>query len=48
MIVHHEPITPIFARAMGHYAYLLRSPDLDHLQEAIDFILALRPPPGAE
>jgi hypothetical protein len=48
LVVHHETITPIFARAMGHYAYLLRSPDLEHLQEAIDFILALRSASGSE
>jgi phosphoribosylaminoimidazole carboxylase (NCAIR synthetase) len=46
MVVHHEQIAPIFARAMGHHAYLLRSPDLAHLEEAIDFVLALRPPPS--
>jgi hypothetical protein len=42
LIVHHEPITPIFARAMGHHAYLMRSPDRATLQEGIDFVLALR------
>lgn len=42
LIVHHEPIRPVFARAMGHHAYLMRSPDLDTLQTGIDYILALR------
>lgn len=41
-IVHHEPIPPVFARAMGNYAYLVRSPHMDKLQEAIDYILALK------
>ena len=39
LIVHHEPIAPAFARAMGNYAYLLRAPDLADVQQAIDFIL---------
>ncbi|MBN2005275.1 MAG: ATP-grasp domain-containing protein [Anaerolineae bacterium] len=39
LLVHHEPIAPVLARAMGNYAYLLRSPDLPELREAIDFIL---------
>ena len=39
-IIHHEPIPPVFARAMGNYAYLVRSPDMDELQQAIDYILA--------
>jgi hypothetical protein len=41
-IIHHEPIPPIFARAMGNYAYLVRSPDMAKLQQAIDNILALK------
>ena len=39
-IIHHEPIPPVFARAMGNHAYLVRSPDMDELQQAIDYILA--------
>jgi hypothetical protein len=39
LLVHHEPVTPAFARAMGNYAYLLRSPDLAELLAAIDYIL---------
>ncbi|HNT75873.1 MAG TPA: ATP-grasp domain-containing protein [Anaerolineae bacterium] len=39
LLIHHEPVTPAFARAMGNYAYLLRSPDLAELLTAIDFIL---------
>ena len=41
-IIHHEPIPPIFTRAMGNYAYLLRSPFMENLQQAIDFILVLK------
>ena len=41
-IVHHEPIPPVFARAMGNYAYLVRSPHMEKLQEAIDYILAIK------
>ena len=40
-IIHHEPIPSLFVRAMGNYAYLVRSPEMDKLQIAIDFILAL-------
>lgn len=39
VIVHQEPINRVFARAMGDYAYLVRPPDLDEVQEAVDFIL---------
>jgi biotin carboxylase len=39
LIVHHESIAPVFARAMGNYGYLVRSPDMNVLQEAIEFIL---------
>lgn len=42
LIVHHEPISPIFSAAIGQYGYLLRSPDLDELQQAIAGILAVR------
>jgi hypothetical protein len=41
VLVHHEPVPPVFARAMGHHAYVLRSPDRAVLQNAIDYILAL-------
>ncbi len=41
-IVHHEPIPPVFARAMGNYVYVLRSPHMEKLQEAIDYILAIK------
>lgn len=38
LLVHHEPVSPVFSRAMGDYAYLVRSPDFDELMQAIDFI----------
>jgi hypothetical protein len=28
-IIHHQPMAPMFHRAMGAYAYLIRTPDLD-------------------
>ncbi|MFN2284860.1 MAG: acetyl-CoA carboxylase biotin carboxylase subunit family protein [Anaerolineae bacterium] len=37
-MAHHEPISPVFARAMGDYAYLVRSPDFDTLMSAIEYI----------
>jgi len=42
LIVQHEAISPVLAPAIGDYAYLLRSPDLEILQDAISAILALR------
>jgi len=39
LLVHQQPISPIFARAMGDYAYVVRSPDLDEIKAASDFIL---------
>jgi hypothetical protein len=41
MIVHHQPMSPIFGPVMGHYAYLLRSPDEADVREAIRRILEL-------
>ena len=41
LIVHHEPLPPVFATAMGDYVYLLRSPELAELQAAEQFIHAL-------
>lgn len=42
LIVHHEPISPVLSPAIGEYGYLLRSPDLGELRQAIDALLALR------
>lgn len=39
MIIHHEPISGIFAAAIGDFAYLLRSPELGELAEMADWIL---------
>ena len=30
-LVHHEPISGVFAQALGEYGYLVRSPDLDEI-----------------
>ncbi|RLC89330.1 MAG: carboxylate--amine ligase, partial [Chloroflexi bacterium] len=40
-LVHHERISPVMAPAIGDYGYLLRSPDLAELQQAIAGILAV-------
>ena len=37
-IVRHNPIEKIFSRAMGHYAYQLRSKDAQALREAVEYI----------
>ncbi len=39
LLVHQEPITRVFARAMGDYAYVVRAPELEAVQSALDFIL---------
>jgi len=41
VLAHHEPISPVFTRAMGDYAYLVRSLDFEVVQQAIDFIQAV-------
>lgn len=41
LIVHHERISTVMAPAIGDYGYLLRSPDLAELQQAIAGILAV-------
>ena len=38
MVVRHNAIEPIFSRAMGNYAYQLRSKDPKALREAVAFI----------
>jgi hypothetical protein len=40
-IVAHEPISGIFAPALGDYGYLVRSPDLDELAEIGHFVQEL-------
>jgi biotin carboxylase len=39
-IVHHQQIEEVFSRAMGHYAYQLRSTNEDDVREALRFIHA--------
>jgi len=40
LVVHHQPMPPIFSLAMGDFYYLLRSPDLDEILAAAHFIQA--------
>lgn len=40
LIVYHGPIASIFAAAIGHYTYILRSPELKPLLDAAKTILA--------
>lgn len=42
VLIHHQPLEPLFVRAMGDYAYVLRSSDFDTLQHYIGIILQLR------
>ncbi len=37
-IVHHESISGIFSAALGDYGYLVRSPDLSDIFEAVEYI----------
>ena len=39
-IIHHQPIEKVFSKAMGNYAYQMRSTDRAALRAAIDFIHA--------
>jgi biotin carboxylase len=39
LMIHHGPISSIFAAAIGDYAYVLRSPDLEIIKEAARFIM---------
>jgi hypothetical protein len=41
-IVRHNAIEPIFSRAMGNYAYQMRSTDPQALKEAVAYIHALK------
>lgn len=40
-VVSHEPISGIFAPALGDYGYLVRSPDLNDLEEISGFVQEL-------
>ena len=41
MLVHHEGLPPVLARAMGDNGYLIRSSEAAEIEAAIDFIQAL-------
>ena len=41
-ILRHQPIEKVFSKAMGDYAYLMRTKELAELRQAIDFIHATR------
>jgi hypothetical protein len=41
-IVHHQAIEEVFSRAMGNYAYQMRSKDAAALREAVAYIHAER------
>ncbi len=40
-IIHHMEMPKVFALAMGDYAYLVRTPDLDEMLAATEFIQAM-------
>lgn len=42
LIVHHGPVSDVLSPALGNYAYLIRSPDLDVLREAGAQMMALQ------
>jgi hypothetical protein len=39
-IMHHYAIEPVFSRAMGNYAYQMRSTDPQALRDAVAYIHA--------
>jgi hypothetical protein len=41
IIVHHQPISPVFSLAMGDYAYLVRTPEKEEMLAATDYIQEL-------
>jgi hypothetical protein len=41
LIPEHSPMSDVLSPALGHYAYLFRSPDLDQLRQVIDDVLAV-------
>lgn len=40
MVVHHEPVIKVFSPAMADYYYIMRSPDLEEIRRAADFVFA--------
>jgi biotin carboxylase len=41
LIVHHQPMSPVFRVAMGDYTYILRTPDLDEAIAGANYIQEL-------
>ena len=39
-LCHHEPISGVFSAALGNYGYLVRSPDLEEINEMVKYIQA--------
>jgi len=37
-IIHHEQISGVFSSALGDYGYLVRSPQMNEIQEIVDYI----------
>lgn len=42
LIVHHEAVSGVFSAALGNYGYLIRSPYLEEVLEAVGFIHRLK------
>jgi len=41
-IIHHEPISGVFAPAIGDYGYLVRSPDLEEINQIAKYLLEIQ------
>lgn len=39
LVVHHTDMSPIFRDVMGNHGYLIRTPDLDELMKAVNYII---------
>lgn len=40
-IVHHEPMSGVFAPALGDYGYVARSPDLEEISQIAEYLLEM-------
>ncbi len=40
LIVHHEPLSPLFSRVLGDVGYVVRSPEMSDIRDAVRYILA--------
>lgn len=40
LIVHHEPLSPLFSRVLGDVGYVVRSPEMNDIRDAVRYILA--------